>query len=99
MKKTLLKTRKFNGEEYKFFLNEPEFTGEKGICGIEIIPYIEIETPKNCFGYNDTVLFNNGIPYTLNRYLQPWILKQLKIQADKLKKIIEKNSNYICFLD
>ena len=78
MKTTLVCTRKYNKEEYKFFLNEPEYVGEKGCCGIEIEPYIHVETPENSFGYTDTVLFDNGKAYTLNRYLQPWILKRIE---------------------
>ena len=66
MEKTLLFTRKFNGETYKFFLN-------KGIYS----EYISVETPENCFGYTDTVLFSHGKAYTLHRYLQKWILKAI----------------------
>ena len=36
-----------------------------------------IETPENDFGYTDTVLFNHEKAYTLNRYLQNWILKAI----------------------
>ncbi len=58
MKTTLHSTRKYAGEEYKFFINEPEYAGEIGICGIEITPYIHVETPENDFGYADTVLMD-----------------------------------------
>ena len=78
MKTTLICTRKFNKEEYKFYLNEPEYIGERGVCGIEIEPYVSVETPENCFGYSDTVLINNGMAYTLHRYLQKWILKKIE---------------------
>jgi hypothetical protein len=78
MKTTLVCTRKYDGEEYKFFLNEPEYVGEKGVCGIELEPYMSVETPENCFGYSDTVLLNRGIAYTLNRYLPRWILKKVE---------------------
>ena len=78
MKTTLVCTRKYDGEEYKFFLNEPEYAGEKGICGIELDPYVSVETPENCFGYSDTVLLNRGTAYTLNRYLPRWILKKVE---------------------
>ena len=78
MKTTLVCTRKYNKEDYKFFLNEPEYVGEKGVCGIEIEPYVSVETPENCFGYSDTVLLNKGKAYTLNRYLPRWILKKIE---------------------
>ena len=75
---TLICTRKYNKEEYKFYLNEPSYVGEKGVCGIEIEPYVSVETPKNCFGYSDTVLLNRGKAYTLERYLPLWILKKIE---------------------
>ena len=71
MEKALLFIRKFNGETYKFFLN-------KGIGCLGIYSeYVSVETPENCFGYTDTVLFNHGKAYTLHRYLQNWILKAI----------------------
>lgn len=71
MEKTLLFTRKFNGENYKFYMN-------KGVGCFGIYQeYVSVETPQNCFGYTDTVLFNDGKAYTLNRYLQKWILKDI----------------------
>ena len=51
MKTTLICIRKYNKEEYKFYLNEPEYVGELGVCGIEIEPYVSVETPENDFGY------------------------------------------------
>ncbi len=79
MKTTLVCTRKYNKEEYKFYLNEPSYVGEKGVCGIEIEPYVSVETPENCFGYSDTVLISsNGIAYTQHRYLPCWILKKIE---------------------
>ena len=86
MKTTLICTRKFNKEEYKFYLNEPECVGENGVCGIELEPYVSVETPENCFGYSDTVLMNNGNAYTLHRYLPLWILKKI---AKKMNDIME----------
>ncbi len=86
MKTTLVCTRKFNKEEYKFYLNEPDYIGEKGICGIEVIPYVSVETPENGFGYSDTVLMNNGKAYTIHRYLPLWILKKVE---KKMKDILE----------
>ena len=87
MKTTLICTRKYNKEDYKFFLNEPEYAGEKGVCGIEIEPYVSVKTPENCFGYSDTVLLNKGKAYTLNRYLPRWILKRVE------KKMLDIMSN------
>ena len=85
---TLICTRKYNKEEYKFYLHEPSYVGEKGCCGVEIAPYIHVETPENCFGYSDTVLLNDNNAYTLHRYLQPWILKKIE------KKMIELMIKY-----
>lgn len=79
MTKELIKTRKIDNGLYNFFLNKPSYLGETGCCGIEIEPYITIETPENCFGYNDTLLYDNrnGVLYTLHRYLPKWIKNQL----------------------
>ena len=71
MEKTLLFTRKFKGETYKFYMN-------KGVgCFGVYSEYVSVQTPPNVFGYTDTVLFNRGKGYTLNRYLQNWILKEI----------------------
>lgn len=86
MKTTLICTRKYNKEEYKFYLNEPEYVGERGVCGIEIEPYVSVKTPDNGFGYSDTVLMNNGQAYTLYRYLPFWILKKIE---KKMKEVME----------
>lgn len=91
MKTTLVCTRKYNKGEYKFFLNEPEYIGEKGCCGIEIEPYVSVETPENGFGYSDSVLMSHGKAYTLCRYLPPWILKKIE---RKMLDIME-NAGYI----
>jgi hypothetical protein len=93
MTTTLLFTRKFNKEEYKFFINEPEYVGEKGVCGIEIEPYVHVETPENGFGYVDTILMQNGQAYTLHRYLQPWILKRI----EKIMKQIQDSYSYTVY--
>lgn len=91
MLKKHLFTRKHGGEEYKININLPQYAGEKGILGIEVDPYISIETPENCLGYSDTVLFNrkDGKAYTLNRYLQPYILKALERQTEKIRDRID----------
>ena len=86
MKTTLVCTRKYNKEEYRFYLNKPDYVGEKGICGIEITPYVSVETPENAFGYSDTVLMSHGKAYTLHRYLPLWILKKIE---QKMLKIME----------
>lgn len=86
MKTTLVCTRKYDKEEYKFYLNEPDYAGEKGCCGIEITPYVSVETPENGFGYTDTVLMQHGEAYSLYRYLPKWILKKI---SEKMIKIME----------
>lgn len=86
MKVEAIGTRKIYGETYTFYLNTPEFEDEIGICGIKIEPYISIETPENCFGYNDTVLFSCGEPYALNRPLGPHVLSELTKTAKRLAK-------------
>ena len=86
MKTVYLFSRIYDKEEYKFFLNEPEYVGEKGVCGIEIEPYVSVETPENGFGYSDTVLMSNGVAYTLHRYLPRWILRKIE---DRLKSFLE----------
>lgn len=76
----LLFTRKYNGGTYKFYLCTM-------ISWVDGNPrkYFSIETPENCFGYPDYVHFdNNGNPYTLHRYLQPWILKKIKEAVIKM---------------
>ena len=82
MEKTFLFSRRFNKETYNFYLNEGE-----GCLGI-YSEYISVETPKNCFGYSDTVLFNYGESYTLHRYLPPWIKREIK--KTLIKKGYEK---------
>lgn len=88
-------TRKFNGEEYKFYR-------EKIISWVDNseIEYISCETPENAFGYPDTVLLGssmsfdeNGIfigykkvAYTLHRYLPKWILKRVENIMIKLEE-------------
>lgn len=81
MNKTLLFTRRFNKETYKFYHNSGV-----GCLGI-YSEYYSVETPENCFGYNDTILFNHGEPYTLHRYLAPWIKQACK------KALIKKGYN------
>ena len=87
MKITLVCTRKYNKEEYKFYLHEPDYVGEKGICGIEVTPYVSVETPENGFGYSDTVLMNNGKAYTIHRYLPLWILKKIEKKMNNIMEV------------
>ena len=70
MTQELLFTRKYNKKTYSFYLN-------KGVGALGLYSeYISVDIPVNDFDYPDTILFNSaGKPYTLNRYLQPWILK------------------------
>lgn len=88
MTNKIIKVRRIQKENYTFILHLPDYIGEVGILGLEVNPYISIQTPENCFGYNDTVLYD--IPskqlYTLNRHLQPWIKKELL----KTYKILEE---------
>lgn len=87
MKTTLVCTRRYNKEDYKFFLNEPDYVGEKGICGIEVTPYVSVETPENGFGYSDTVLMSNGNAYTIHRYLPLWILKKIEKKMIQIMEV------------
>lgn len=71
-------TRRFNRGTYEFYLN-------KGVgCFGVYSEYISVHTPENAFGYHDTILFHDGKPYTLHRYLQPWILRAVT------KTLVEK---------
>lgn len=102
MKTTYIATRKHRGEEYKFYLHTPETEGEKGICGIEIEPFISVETPDNGLGYPDTILMDHatGNAYTLHRYLAPSTLKAIQKQmenflgayhAETFKNVLQRN--------
>lgn len=90
MKTELAFIRKHDGKEYKFFTNIPSYPGEKGVCGVEITPYVTVTTPANCFGYEDTVLLSsNNKAYTTERYLPKWILKRIEKQMITLQKKLE----------
>lgn len=102
MKTIYIATRKHRGEEYKFFLHTPETKGEKGIYGIEIEPFISVETPENGFGYPDTILMDHvtGGAYALHRYIAPSTLKAIQKQmesflgayhAGTLKNVLQRN--------
>lgn len=79
MKKTILKTRKFNKETYTFILNEPSYEGEVGCLGMEVDPYISVLTPENCFGYSDTILLSSkNNAYGINRNHPQWIMNKIE---------------------
>ena len=73
--KQLLFERKINGEVYKFYRD----TLVSWVTREEVY-YYTVETPENCFGYPDVVMFNQSAhkPYTLWRYLAPWKLKKIE---------------------
>lgn len=68
----VLFTRKVNKQEFKFIKNTL-------VCCItgKDREYLSIETPENCFGYPDTILFNKGVPRTMHRHQPKWIMKKL----------------------
>ena len=86
MKETKVTTRRYNKETYTFILHEPEYPGEKGVCGIEITPYYTVDTPENGLGYSDTVFITSDLKttYTAYRYLPKWILAKIKDVIIKL---------------
>ena len=86
MTSTILTTRKYNKEVYKFILNAPDFEGEKGVCGIEIKPYITVEAPENCLGYHDTFIYNDAknSGYFMHRYHAKWIIDKIINTCGKL---------------
>lgn len=79
MKEITVATRKYLGETYTFILNIPSYDGETGCLGIEINPYITVETPENCFGYADYFhydrLYKTG--HYSWRYHPAWITKKI----------------------
>lgn len=103
MIKQLIQVRKYNGGEYKFYLHTPSYDGETGILGIEIEPYIEVQTPENIFGYPDyirivsTPAWNNEGKYigrkylatTTHRYLPKCILKKIEKQIFSLMEKLD----------
>ena len=84
MKQIYLYTRKHSGKEYKFFANVPQWKGEKGICGVEIEPYVSVTTDPNCFGYTDTILLSSsGQAYGVDRYHPKSVLEKLARQMER----------------
>ena len=87
MKTTFIKIRRFKKESYYIYLNQPSFIGETGACGIEIVPYVIVDTPENSFGYQDSVLFDNkGNGYCLHRSLPNWIMRKLEKENKNILK-------------
>lgn len=89
MTSTVIATRKYNKESYNFILNLPSFEGEKGVCGIEIKPYITVKAPENALGYTDTFLYNDAknSGYFMHRYHPQWIINKV---IDTCGKLAEK---------
>ena len=71
MNEEYLFSRRFKGEEYKFYRKSMNMKWGR-------YSYFEIDTPANCFEYVDHILFDNGNPYTMYRYCPAWILKACK---------------------
>ena len=88
MKDILLFTRRFQGETYTFYHH-----AGVGCLGL-YTEYFSVETPENCFGYSDTILFNNGEPYTLYRRLPNWILRECKKALEKRGYNVKKGVLY-----
>lgn len=84
MLKKLVMIRKHAGEEYHIYVNLPQYHGETGIFGLEQDAYVSIETPENCFGYSDTVLFDKryGRPYTLSGNIEEWEKKHMSLYPE-----------------
>lgn len=72
-----LQTRKHDGQEYKFYIEEDTS-----------VPFIKVYTPENAFGYPDIVLYSQSHKciYTLHRGLQKHIKKALEKQMKTLMK-------------
>ena len=82
MNKIYLFTRKHDKESYKFFLN-------RSISWVDNKPYyyISVDTPGNCFGYEDHILLDSdGIASTMYRYLPPYILERIGLQMRRAAK-------------
>lgn len=79
MKEIKIETRKIYGESYEFILKLPSFKGEKGVCGIEMTPYIVCATPKNGLEYNDFFIYQpeTGHGSFSCRYHTPYVAKKL----------------------
>ena len=65
--------RKFEKEVYKFYL-----VVDKICISNELIYYYIVETPENCFGYNDIIDFFGGCGFSTHRYQPKWIKNSCK---------------------
>lgn len=92
-----IKTRKFQGETYTFYLKIPSYPNEKGCLNIKIEPYVEVKTEENVFGYTDSILFD-GNTRSLYRHCPNWILRECyKVQQkimDNVDRYIDKHIRY-----
>ena len=81
-----IKTRRFGGKTYTFMANRRVscVTGK-------IVYYVTCITPKNGFGYSDTVFRTRPggddaeSVVTEWRYLQPWILREIAKEFTKIE--------------
>lgn len=71
--KHLLFSRKFEKEIYNFFL-----VVDRSYVHNELIYYYVVETPHNCFGYNDYIDFFGGCAFSKHRYHPKWIRNSCK---------------------
>lgn len=90
MREITIARRKYQKETYTFILNLPEYKGETGYVGIEIKPYISVETPENALGYTDTFLYNEqeNDGYFLHRKHPEWIKEKI---IDTCKRLFDKS--------
>lgn len=83
-----IKTRRFAGGTYTFMAN-------RVFSLIDSTPvyYVTCITPKNGFGYSDTVFRDRPgddtkAVSTVHRYLQPWILREIAKEFTKIENSI-----------
>jgi len=83
-----IKTRRFAGGTYTFAVN-------RVFSLIDSTPvyYVTCITPKNGFGYSDTVFRDRPgddtkAVSTVHRYLQPWILREIAKEFTKIENSI-----------
>ena len=80
--KKQVKTRKFAGEVYTFYVNSMV----SWVTG-KVVYYLSCDTPKNGFGYSDCVIQNEGGPScTMYRYLAPWKLRKIEKEFEKIQQ-------------
>lgn len=92
MREITIARRKYQKETYTFILNLPEYKGETGCIGIEIKPYISVETPENALGYTDTFLYNEQendgyfLHISLSTHSIKSVAKSIAKKVDKFNK-------------